>query len=190
MSDFPPGWQETPPAPKDPALDREVLTCLRAPHIAKNRTADITSPAFTQKSTSGTVAVAASSETTFKATRADAVNDYLAVSTVPAGRCVQTALQKLVERELSGIAESVSVDAGSVEPPPTGGNPGVAFNATVNAQINGQKTPIAQGTVVIFFRGRKEMVVTSLGLGDQSFPPDLFTNLLSAVAGRANSSQR
>jgi hypothetical protein len=127
---------------------------------------------------------------TFKSKRADAVKDYVSVSTVEAGGCVQNAVQRLVERELAGRAQSVSVDAGSVQPPPTAGNPGVGFTARASAKINGQETPIASGSVVIFFRGRKEMVVTSLGLGDQSFPPDLFTNLLSAVADRANSTRR
>jgi hypothetical protein len=130
--------------------------------------------------------LAASSEVTFKSSRSIAVNDYLALSTVQAGGCVQTTLRTLVAQELSGRAQSVSVDAGSAPPPPTGGNPAVAFAATASAKINGQNTPVAQGTVVIFFRGRCEMVVTSIGLAGQSFPPDLVSTLVSTVAGRAN----
>ena len=190
MADFPAGWRQEPPAPKNPELTKQVLTCLHAENIEKNRTADISSPTFTQPGPSGTAGLAASSEITFKSKSADAVKDYVSISTVQAGGCVQTALRSLVERVLAGRAQSVSVDAGSVQPPPTAGNPGVGFSAKATAKINGQETSVAQGTVAVFFRGRKEMVVTSLGLGEQSFPPDLFTNLVSVVADRANAAKR
>ena len=185
LSDLPSGWQAQPVPQKNSTGNQALLNCLHLSNTNVTRTADVSSPIFVQRGAQEGSELQAHSDVTVKSGTASVQRDYAAISGPGAAGCIQSVIQTGLSHSFAGKAQS-SVTATSTPPPNAGGNRVVAYLVNATATLQGQTIPAAQGTLVFFTHGRRELLVSGLGLLGESFPPSLLSSLVAVVAERAN----
>jgi hypothetical protein len=168
LSDLPPGWVSTPPPAS--SLTTGILACLHVPTVkTTQRVVTATDP----KSQLNAV-----SEVTVWPSPTAAQSSYAALSGPDAAGCIKSTLGSA----LRSIGLSAAVTAKKVPPPPTGGDPAVAYTGTI--RISNGTRQLAQGSIV-FFTHKKSGVLIS-GYSMQPFPANLLSSLVATVAHRVN----
>ncbi len=165
LSDLRPGWRTASTLPI-PALP----TCLHVPTAkTTQRAVKVTGPKAKRS---------AVVEVTLWPSPAAAQGAFNALRGPDATRCIQSTLQSLL---LSG-GYPASVTAKEVPPPPTGGDPAVAYAETVRAS-NG--TSHFDGTVVFFTHRKASVLISGISVGGP-FPSHLLSSLVATVTARVN----
>jgi hypothetical protein len=175
LADLPKGWEEAAPPPTPPSAS--LYTCLGVP------AAQVPSlVAFTDAQPGQ--ALFAVSELAESPSSAAARDTLQALRGPRAVRCIEAATRSA----LQNLRIRVSVNAKPVKPPPTGGNPAVAYRETV--RLPQGTSPLGQGTVVFFTHGPIGVLIGGLGVGEKAFPPDLLSSIAGSVAARVNAAER
>jgi hypothetical protein len=168
LSDFPQCWKLA--APPQESAAKHVLACLEV--LPANKTTEWV------LRTKGPDQLSAISDVIGWRSPAGAQRAYAALRGPGAAPCIRDTLESV----LTGFGSQVSVIANEVPPPATAGSRTVAYRVIIHrADGSGQ---LAQGTVVLFTRGRASSLMLGLRAGQQPFPRGLLSNLSAAIAHR------
>ncbi len=180
QADLPAGWTATAhdPDPNDAADQAALVACAGGKNTAGDKVAEADSPDFGLND-----ATVESSATSYKSP-ADIQADVALLNSSKISSCYD----QLLKTQLGGsLPSGATIDAVSINitPGSATGSSNIAGTGTgsVTVTVSGQQTTIY--LAVAFITGPQLEAEVDVEIPGQAVPTDLFTSLVTAVAGRA-----
>ena len=182
QSDFPAGWEGSPPSKNNTAATGEVarlFSCIGIQDPAKDQSAQAFSDTFSQGGQS-----TASSQVRFTQKASDASTDFKAIAGPKTPGCIeqtfQQAVSTLIPANAGATFTGLKVDKRTV--PKANGVNAAGYRATLTVTVAGQQIPVTADLAFVQ-KGRAEGTVSFIG-PVRAVPDDVQTQVITAFEKR------